>query len=52
MSARLEMNKAEIVITVLFGWEKVTKHVILKCNKVLAQPIHKVIACSFFQCEV
>jgi hypothetical protein len=36
MSARLEMNKAEIVISILFGREKVTKNVILNCNKVLA----------------
>jgi hypothetical protein len=44
MSGRVVMSKAEIVISVLFGGKKVAKDVILKCNKVFAEPIIEVIA--------
>ena len=46
------MHIAEIVIREFLGWEKVTKQIILKWYKVLANLILEIIACSFFQREV
>jgi hypothetical protein len=52
MSPGLEMKEAKVVVGILFGWEKVTKHVVLECYKVLTESIHKIITCTFFQSEV
>ena len=48
----LKVDKAEVMIGKLFRGEEIAENVDFECHKILAEPIPKVIARSFFQSEV